>query len=383
MLGSNPRPSSSGPSVWTALLAVVGTRVALVIVLAGWESASPTPPHEDRHCYHYMTPQLDLAGQLFVKWDSYWYLNIVEHGYQAPTEDRPQSNLAFAPLYPALVYVLARVGVAPWLGGVLIALLCYVLLLYYLYQLGCTLQSARLGCLLMIFVSAFPSAWVLHMVYAESMFALFLAAFFTHYLRRQYVRAGICGFLLPMVRIAGIALLPAIAADVGYRLWKEKRLHRGWIALLLSGVGMTCLIWVYLRLAGSPTAFADAGRTWFGLAGVKDRVVPLLSAFVTQWTRMPAAPLFLVLFVIYALTSVIVLRRNKDIGGWFAVVYVIMLLKTPFISAQMRYLLPLFPVHVYWIKRLEEKGGFKAVVVVLLLLQVLLTRMVLTWRVVL
>ena len=98
---------------------------------------------------------------------------------------------------------------------------------------------------------------------------------------------------------------------------------------------------------------------------------------------MPAAPLFLVFFVIYALTSVIVLRRNKDIGGWFAVVYVIMLLKTPFISAQMRYLLPLFPVHVYWIKRLEKKGGFKAVVVVLLLLQVLLTRMVLTWRVVL
>ncbi len=226
--------------------------------------------------------QVSLPGQLFVKWDSYWYLNIAAYGYQLPREDQPQSNLAFAPLYPALLYVTTLAGIDAWHGGVLISLICHLLLLYYLYQLGCALRSARLGCLLMIFVSAFPSAWVLQMVYTESMFGLFLAAFFTHYLRGQYVRAGLFALLLPLVRVAGVAVVPAVIADVGYRWLKQRRLDRGWVTLLPAGVGVALLGLIYFEVAGSPLAFSEAPRAWFGPGGVQGQFLPLLAAFLRQ-----------------------------------------------------------------------------------------------------
>ena len=87
--------------------------------------------------------------------------------------------------------------------------------------------------------------------------------------------------------------------------------------------------------------------------------------------------------IAYAAASVVLLKRNRDVHGWLAVVYMVMLLKTPVMSSQMRFLLPLLPVHVYWIRWLDEKGNFKAAIAFMLILQLILTRLALTWRVIL
>jgi len=364
------------------MLLVVALRVIMGLALAGLEIASPTPPQEDGNYYHEVTPHLSLAGQLFVKWDSYWYLNIVEYGYQLPAGEMPQSNLAFAPFYPALVFLLTLVGLPAWLAGVLISQLCFLLMLYYLFQLGVTLHSRRLGCYLMLFTGAFPSAWTLHMVYSESLFCLVLAAFFTHYLRKQYLPAGIFGLLLLMTRIAGVVLLPAIAADLAWRYWKEKRLPQAWISLLLVTAGLLCLGLVYYYLTESPTAFSAAGRTWFAKAGVEGRFLPLVASFAERLTETPLALFYLAFFLLYAFCSAVLLKRDRDICGWFSLLYMIMLLKTPLISAQMRYLLPLLPVHACICLQLADKKLFGVTMVILLFMQLFLTRFVLTWSVI-
>ena len=118
--------STSGRRFFNALIVTISIRVLIASVLVLWEFASPTPPHPNGAHYINMTPNLTLGGQLLVKWDSYWYLNIVSNGYEAQAEGTGSSNLAFAPLYPACIYVLTRIGIEAWIGGVLISLACYL-----------------------------------------------------------------------------------------------------------------------------------------------------------------------------------------------------------------------------------------------------------------
>ncbi|MCH7511626.1 MAG: hypothetical protein IIB19_04580 [Chloroflexi bacterium] len=344
--------------------------------------AIPTARYPDERMYLDITPCLTLLGQLFVKWDSYWYLNIVEYGYQLTGPNVALSNLAFAPLYPLAMYVTTQLGMEAWVGGVLVSLVCYLWLLYYLFQLGCTMSSPKLGVLLMVFVSAFPSAWVLHMVYSDGMFCLVLAAFLTHYLRGEYVRAGLWGFFLPLVRIAGLALLPAIAADLACRYWKDKRLSRSWISLLLAILGLCSLGVFYTVVAGDPLAFAAGGKTWFEPLGVGGHQFPLLTNFVRFISTSPDTAMALLFFIIYVCSCGAMLKKERNICSWFGLFYMLMLFKTPLPSAQMRYLLPLFAVHAYLIGRLLDSKLLKVGIVVLILTQLVLTHMNLAWRII-
>jgi len=72
-----------------------------------------------------------------------------------------------------------------------------------------------------------------------------------------------------------------------------------------------------------------------------------------------------------------VLRR--DVTSFYAVFYGVMLLGTSYVS-QLRFLLPLLPVHALWVRLLSGRRLSPYVVAALAGLQILITRMYLDWQ---
>ena len=374
--------STNSRSFFNALIVTSFIRVLIACVLVLWEFASPTPPHPNDAHYVNMTPNLTLVGQLLVKWDSYWYLNIVDNGYEGQAEGTGSSNLAFAPLYPACIYLLTRVGIEAWIGGVLISLACYLAMLYYLHEFGASVHSPRLGRALMIFTAVFPSAWVFHMVYAESMFCLILTAFLVHRAKGNYLRAGAFALLLPLTRIVGIVVVPAVVVDLAIRARRTRAIPQGWTTLVGAVAGVAILGAVYTAVVGAPFPFLDAGAEWPSRAEVSGRLFPLLWSLAAHFGDRPEAALYGIFLVTYLAACVVLIRERRDAIGWFCAFYLFALLQMPYIC-HMRFLLPCVPLHMVLVWRvIRSKPLFVVLCVLLGALQILLARLSLTWHVV-
>ncbi len=371
-------PGASGPRFATACAAVLATRLAVAAVLAGLELLQPTVLPDARYT-HGVPPVTSLGGQLLVKWDSYWYLQIAEHGYRQADGPPAQSARAFAPLYPAIIAGLSGLGLPAWVGGAVWSLGCFGVLLWALYQWGSAVHSRWLGAALMAFVSAFPSGWVLHMVYAEAMFCACLVGFLWLYQRQSFWAAGICALVLPQVRLVGLAIWPALCLDFALDCRRRRSLGPAWRSVLLSTVGVVLLGVISKVGAGGWGAMMSAGRSWYPAAGVTDSWFPLIRTIRLTAVESPVALLAAALLAVYGIAGILLVIRRRNIGGWFALVYLLILLRTPFISAQFRYLLPLIPVHAFLLEHLRGRCRFKPLIGGLLIVQIILTRWELQW----
>ncbi len=384
-VGLSSATSSQRPAIsfGRVLVAAVLLRGLVALVLAGWELATPTPPMADSGYYQQMEPCTSLWGQMFLKWDSYWYLQIAEHGYSLPLAVHGQSPTAFAPLYPYMLRVLGAVGIMPWIGGVILSTSCFLLTLWFLYRLGTRVACARVACALVLFYALFPSAWVLNMVYTEALFCLILAALLTWHVEGRYVLAGVCAALLPLTRTAGVVLVPVLAADWVCRSWRERRLAEGGITVVGAIAGVAGLFTFFAMATGDAGAFLDAGKAWFERAGVAGHAFPLLHSIPLRLQDDAFAPLFVACILFYGIAAIVLLVRRRDVFGWFSVAYMAMLLQTPILNAQMRYLLPLIPVHLMVASVMISRPiVFRVTVVLLLLTQIMITRGYLVWTII-
>ncbi|MCG3136422.1 MAG: hypothetical protein HJJLKODD_00255 [Phycisphaerae bacterium] len=376
-------PRQPAAIFWRMLLLVVMIRLCITVLLIGWEVQSPAPMHPRMDHYHQLPPDLTLLGQLTVKWDSYWYLNIVQYGYQKPISLETQSNIAFAPLYPATIRLSSPSGCSPAMAGVIISILCYLILLYYLFQLGCIVHSASLGGALMIFISVFPSSWVFQMVYSEAMFCATVAAFFNYHLRGRRAPAAICLFLLPLIRFAGLTFLPALGCWMLYQSWKSRRLSVDWALLFSAFAGVVTLMVVYQLTIGDPLLFIQAKHAWAGHRGLLDRFPPLLWAFRDRLFDDPLTYFYLPFYVIYWLIALFRLRVKMDLGGWFVLWAMLLYLFTPDPSGVFRFMLPLLPLHVWLVERILSRPWLQWCVYIFCILMLIpLTRLYLIWRVI-
>src|SRR3989338_2322770 len=60
---------------------------------------------------------------LHAKWDSFWYLDIVQNGYQYLGKDK-LSNIVFFPIYPKLISIFSVITPHPITIGFLINIIC-------------------------------------------------------------------------------------------------------------------------------------------------------------------------------------------------------------------------------------------------------------------
>ena len=117
--------------------------------------------------------------RLLGRYDGVWYLGLAANGYDTSitydADGLVNTNIAFFPLYPALVRLVSVVGVPPLYAGVLVAGLAGLAAAWGIYAVGARLHSRQLGIVLAIVWGALPHAVVENMVYTESLFTALCA----------------------------------------------------------------------------------------------------------------------------------------------------------------------------------------------------------------
>jgi hypothetical protein len=184
-----------------------------------------------------------------IQHDSYWFMNIVDRGYQTivpPINQKMMevSNIAFFPAYPAIAALLRRgfnvdTGNALLITAQLAAwgFWSYFFLLCRRWRISPVLQVC--GALLIV---AHPAAFFLITGYSESLFLMTLLGFI-YWSSAQGRAAKICaalhGIVMSAARIVGIvcAAFPVVYA-VCTKGWKGLREPQTWFRQYGAAIGL-------------------------------------------------------------------------------------------------------------------------------------------------
>ncbi len=175
-------------------------------------------------------------------------------------------DVAFAPLYPAIIRVLS----APWpafagLISVVFSNVVFLAALGLLARLGTPYLGRRRAALAAGLLAIYPFASAFGMAYTESLFLLFIVAAFLAAERRHRAWAGVFLALAVLSRLQGVGLIvPLWILMLRQDGWRP-RASLGW--LLLGPLAALGFVLYVGTVTGSPTGFLDAQQAW-GRSGI-------------------------------------------------------------------------------------------------------------------
>ena len=212
-------------------------------------------PHRHPNADTWDRPILHDLGSftdVWARWDSAFFLQIAEHGYD-------RASAAFYPLYPAVVAVVGRAFFGHYVvAGIVVSLAAAAgafLLLQGLAEERLGVDGARRA---VLYLALFPMALFLQAVYSESLYLLLVLAAFVLVERGRFAGAGVVAGLAILTRVTGIALLPALAL-IAWRSGDRLRALLG-VALALPVAAVYPL--VLWQQIDDPWAFVYAQERW-------------------------------------------------------------------------------------------------------------------------
>jgi hypothetical protein len=202
-----------------------------------------------------LTRDLGWVTDVWARWDSVWFLRIGEHGYGATHG----VAAAFYPLYPLVLGGAGRTFGGHYVtAGIAVSLAAALTAFVLLYRLAETRLGAEGARRAVLYLAVFPTALFLGAVYSESLFlALAIGAFLLGE-RRQWLGAGVAAGLAMLTRVAGVALLPALAVMA----WRRPERRRALLDLCAAPLIFSAYP-IYLAVSrGDALAFARSQGFW-------------------------------------------------------------------------------------------------------------------------
>ena len=236
---------------------------AWVLALGAWGMVARTYlPIEHRTRWEI---PLELRAPLYAKFDSGWYLAIIEWGYGKPPPDGKPSNHAFFPLYPTAAKVLRDTfAFDGFHAGLLVTDLCLFLAMSLFFREGVARLGEREAWHAVAFLLLFPTAFFLAAVYAESMFLLFALLAFRDARAGPSGKAALWGFLLGLTRASALAVAPALFLAALEPRGPDGK--RRWGRALVVGVvpAATVFLWIFGIgwIYGEPGLFFRSMEGW-------------------------------------------------------------------------------------------------------------------------
>ena len=291
------------------------------------------------------TPVLSLL----TKWDGYWYVLAAQKGYPSAiptgTGNAAQSTLGFFPLFPLLIRATSdATGLGPKSAGLLagfVAGLLGAVLVWILLERNYGEAAADRGCMLVLIS---PGAYVLSMVYSETLLIPLVAGCLLALQSRRYLLAGVLAAGVTAVDPIGIAIvIPcAIAAAVAVR---DRRQWSALVAPVLAPVGIAAFFGYLWAHTGTPFAwFIDQRRGWESGRLGTGLWNEILLVRVEHLSEPPYTVKVVGLAVAVALVAVfLTTKRPAVFTGYVAAVLVFALL-SPIVGLTPRTLLRAFPL---------------------------------------
>jgi hypothetical protein len=278
---------------------------------------------------------------LHDRWDSYWYLDIAQKGYELRGED-DQANVVFFPLYPILVYFAGMVtGGNLVLAGWIISCIFLALSVWMLVRLTQEFHPDIHPLLPAVFLLVYPAAFFLNAVYSESMF-LFLSLAMVLWARRgNFWLAGIFAGLASATRIAGVFLFVLLLAEfIQANGWRGLFTHRVW-PLALAPVGIFAFFLHHWIVFGDFFLYLTAQR-FYG----RDFQMEASDFAIRNGSALVVAALDWFLVAAVILMGVIALLRLRRSYGMYMLVSLGVALASGSFLGAARYSMVLFPIHL-------------------------------------
>lgn len=248
---ATPRSASLKDAAW-----IFALNRALLLTL-GWLTS--------RLFYDVLGSDRSLLG-IWERWDVRWYVTVADHGYvwHAPPQ---QSDLAFFPLYPLAMHLLALLTpLSAYAAGLVVSSLSFAACLYLLHRLAALDYGADVAARAVFFLGIFPTSLFTFTAYSEALFLLCsVGCLYALRLERWWV-AGLCGLAAALTRQLGLLLVVPYAVE----LWERRRLVReqgtGWVAplggLALIPAGLLLFVGYLQARLGDGLLFLRAQSAW-------------------------------------------------------------------------------------------------------------------------
>lgn len=208
------------------------------------------------------------AWHVLRRWDSENYLAIAGHGYPGRLSYLPDglprySTLAFFPLYPALVWLVAHATGLPlmlaaltvtWLGGCAAAA--------GVHTLAGSLAGRRAGYACVGLWACTPYAFALWVPYSEACFAATLTWALVALVAGRWVAAGALTALAGAIGPTASVMVGVLVVSAGWSLLRGRDGRRPWAGMLLAPTGLL-FSWLFLGArAGRLDGWFQAERAW-------------------------------------------------------------------------------------------------------------------------
>jgi hypothetical protein len=198
------------------------------------------------------------------RWDAVHYIDIAHLGYYG-------TNMAFFPLYPVLIHLVAKFVDDYLVAGLLISNLAFFFGLLYCYKLVEHQYNRSVAHRTIFYISIFPTAVFFSAVYTESLFFALTVASFYYIREHRWLTAGLVGGLATLTRAEGILLIVPYVLEVvapsALGSWKHIfashwRTIRIAVGAALMPLGLSIyMVWLWV-LRGDPLYFSHVQSHW-------------------------------------------------------------------------------------------------------------------------
>ena len=315
---------------------------------------------------------------IFVRWDSNWYLSIIQNGYQAPANfNSLGSNMGFFPLYPYLVKSIGWFGVNLPNGfyiavGLILSNLCFLASAALLYRLIVVSagfdESVARRTLGLLFV--FPASFFYSAFYPESLFFFLALGAFTFALQDKWFFTGICMALAVVTRPPGFVLVIVLGwLYMEKHRWKLREIRASALWFALAPIALLLHFYELYRISGHPFAFFEVMTAWFPS---QDSVFQR----TFQYLQNPMLNVYKIDFVLVILfvscSLYICWKWSVKAYGAFAIIMCVLSLSTGslLVSISREYVV-IFPVFILLGEKLKRRELYLSLMAVWFALQVI------------
>jgi hypothetical protein len=333
----------SNSAVRDVAVTFVVTRAAIIIIaeLAAMVLAQRPGPHAALSSI----PILAVWG----RWDAIHYVDIAASGYYG-------TDMAFFPLFPALIALLGKLIGNHLVAGLVISNAALFVGLLYFYKLVEHQYNRHVARRAIFYISIFPTAIFFSAVYTESLFLALTVASFYYIREHKWLTAGIIGFFAALTRVEGVLLVVPMAIEwlgsPGIRLalkYPLEQLLRPLVGLALVPLGLGAYMGYLWVLTGDPMYFSHVQTNWQRhLAppwiSVKNSVNLLIHAHNAS---MIANQLLELVFTALMLALLIAAFRRLSPAYWsYMALSILVPMSTSSLMSMPRFALVLFPMFV-------------------------------------
>lgn len=222
--------------------------------------------------------------QTLVNWDAISYLQIAEHGYPATLDIRTEYLDAFLPGYPLLIRGTALIVRDDVLAAFIVNFAGEAIGLWYLYRLVVAERDRASAVFSVWMIAVLPTAVFFIAPFTEAPFMAAAAASLYYGRQGRFGPAIIAAAAAASLRLTGLALVPALAFEVG----RQRGLSRGLGRMAaLPLIALPILLYcAYMRVhTGDALALFDAQNT----PSFAHTVAPPWEGFAATWNSLTTA----------------------------------------------------------------------------------------------